>query len=173
MRHNCTMSLLALLTLGTVVACAKHDASAQAGASQSTSAATQINVCDSNIITVQDVSDIFSDPITGKKSVPGDPGTCAFDTSGDGSLDVTFRPGSGHATVQEYVDGKVPVPTTPLAGVGDRAVWQAALNEVVAEKDNKLCDISVQGSGMRLKDRSPAAMQKKIGALCNKVFAAP
>ena len=110
MTHNGTASLLALLCLGAVVACAKHD--------------------------------------------------------------VTFRPGSGHATVQEYVDGKVPVPTTPLAGVGDRAVWQASLNEVVAEKDNKLCDISVQGSGMGLKDRSPAAMQKKIGALCNKIFAA-
>jgi hypothetical protein len=128
-------------------------------------------MCDSNVITAQDLSDMFTGPITGKKSVPGDEETCTFKTAGYTSVQVTSRPSLGHASVQEWVDGTVSLPASPLSGVGDRAMWQADMHEVIAEKNNALCDIRVMGSS-DLKDPSPATMQKKIGALCNKIFAA-
>lgn len=165
-----------VLALTALAACTKHDASSSSSAAASAPAAASAsassgNACDAKLITQQDVSDIFSVPITREKPIPGDAQTCEF-KAGASSIQISVRPGLGHASVQEWVDGKVPVPASPLAGVGDRAMWQSTLHEVIAEKNNLLCDIRAMDLGGVLKDQSPAAMQKKIGALCNKIFAA-
>lgn len=168
--------LSTVLALTALTACTKHDASASSSAAASAPAGASAragsgNACDAKLITQQDVSDIFSVPITGEKPIPGDAQTCEFE-AGASSIQITVRPGHGNARVQQWVDGTVPVPASPLAGVGDRAMWQSNLHEVIAEKNNLLCDIKAMDFGGVLKDPSPAAMQKKIGALCNKIFAA-
>ena len=65
----------------------------------------------------------------------------------------------------------MPLQTTPLAGVGDAAVWQDTLHEIIAQKDAILCDIQVRGGGgdLALTDK---ALPMAVGALCNKIFAA-
>jgi hypothetical protein len=58
-------------------------------------------------------------------------------------------------------------PRVPLlAGVGDSAVRVPDLQGVSAEKNNLLCEI--HGSGLA----DPAGAPKKLGDLCNKIFAA-
>jgi hypothetical protein len=168
--------LSTVLALTALTACTKHDASASSSAAASAPAgasasASSGNACDAKLITQQDVSDIFSVPITGEEPIPGDAQTCEFKAGGS-SIQISVRPGLGHESVQEWVDGKVAVEASPLAGVGDRAMWQPQMHEVMAGKNNLLCDISAMGLGGVLKDPSPAVMQKKIGALCNKIFAA-
>ena len=69
-----------------------------------------------------------------------------------------------------WQSGKMPVSSTPLAGVGDEAVWVSSLNEVVSEKNDLLCDIMAEGGANDLAG-PVAAVQQKIGALCNKIFA--
>jgi len=168
--------LSTVLALTALTACTKHDASASSSAAASAPAGASAsagsgNACDAKLITQQDVSDIFSVPITGEKPMPGDASSCEF-KAGLSSIDISVRPGYGHDVLQAWVDGKMPVPASALAGVGDRAMWQSDLHEVIAEKNNLLCDIKTMDFGRVLKDPSRAAMQKKIGALCNKIFAA-
>jgi hypothetical protein len=59
------------------------------------------------------------------------------------------------------------MPVINVSGVGERAVWQSTLKEINAEKNNLLCDIGVVGPG-----HSAGATPEKLGALCNKIFAA-
>jgi hypothetical protein len=70
-------------------------------------------------------------------------------------------------TVDTWTAGKMPVPATPVSGVGERAAWQSTLKEIIAEKNNVLCDAGVVGPG-----HIAGATPEKLGALCNKIFAA-
>ena len=137
-------------------------------------AATRVpvgNACDRKLLTAQDAATVISDPITGSKPIPGDPGSCEFTTGSFSSVTVSLRPG-GKASLAVWQSGRMPVSATPLAGVGDEAVWVNGLTEVVAEKDDLLCDIQVTGLAAVLDHQPAAAKQKAIGALCNKIFAA-
>jgi hypothetical protein len=67
--------------------------------------------------------------------------------------------------VEYWLSGKAPA--TALPGVGARAAWVRDLREVIATKNNLLCDIEAPASG-----GSAEAAQKKIAALCIKIFAA-
>jgi hypothetical protein len=142
----------------------------------SPAAATSIaagNACDRKLISTADVAGIFGIPIIGigGKTIPGDAQSCTFETSSFPSITITLRPGVGAQTVDTWASGKMPMKTTPLPGVGEQAAWQPDLHEVIAQKNNLLCDIQVSGSGRDFTDQ-PEALQKKLGALCNKIFAA-
>jgi hypothetical protein len=76
------------------------------------------------------------------------------------------------ASLAVWKSGRMPVSGTPLAGVGDEAVWVNELTEVVSEQNDLLCDIQVSGLAAVLDHQPAAARQKAIGALCNKIFAA-
>jgi hypothetical protein len=76
------------------------------------------------------------------------------------------RPGLGNLTVSGWEKGQMNLPVTPFAGVGDRAVWQDALNEVIATKDDVLCDILVMGPP----GTAAAGAQKRLGDVCNTIF---
>jgi hypothetical protein len=129
------------------------------------------NACDRKLLTTADVAGILRDPITGVKAIPGAPEACIFTTASFPSITVTLRPGVGRTTVATWKAGRMPLPATPLAGVGDEAVWVSDLNELVAEKSDLLCDIQVSGVARDLAG-STAVEQQKVGALCNKIFAA-
>jgi hypothetical protein len=145
-------------------ACSRTAADAKAAG---VAAAPTENACDRKLLTQADMAGIVSEPIVSVGPLPGDAQSCVFETATFTSVTVSVRPGLGRASVDTWAGGKMPVSATALAGVGDRAVWQPTLHEVIAEKDNVLCDIGVAGPSATTADVTPA----KVGALCAKIFA--
>ncbi len=160
--------------LGVLTACSKGPAPAKAetvarGTGGTLAEAT--SVCDRHILKLEDVGGILSAPVTGTESLPGDAQSCEFTTAAFPAIIISVRPGVGRTTVDAWATGKMPLQTTPLAGVGDTAVWQDTLHEIIAQKDAVLCDIQVRGGrgDLALNDK---ALPLVVGALCNKIFAA-
>lgn len=160
--------LILLLVLG---ACSKTVSNTGAAASQSvanTAASTPAgNACDRKLVTSADAAGILGEPAASEETLPGDAQSCVFTTADFTTLTISLRPGLGRVTVDTWAAGKMPVPVTNVSGVGERAVWQSTLKEINAEKNNLLCDIGVVGPGHRA-----GATPEKLGALCNKIFAA-
>jgi hypothetical protein len=132
----------------------------------SSGAPTQGNACDRELVTRDDVSGLLSEPIKSMEPVAGDAQSCQFVSTNDSSVTISLRPGLGDATLKEIASGQTNQTVTPLAGVGRKAVWNGVLKEVNATSDNLLCDIGVVGPA------SGPATAEKIGAVCNKIFAA-
>jgi hypothetical protein len=129
------------------------------------------NACDRKLLSVDDVAGIVGPPITGTSPLRGDPQTCYFDTAtseseGGPRIMVSLRPGLGKVTVDSYKAGKMNVPVAPLQGVGESAVWVEEAHEVDAQKNDLLCVAEAGGSALAALD-----LQKKLGALCNRIFA--
>jgi hypothetical protein len=159
--------LLLLLVLG---ACSKPASKTGAAASQGVENAASIpagNACDRKLVTSDDAAEILGEPVASEKTLPGDEQSCVFTTAHFTTLTISLRPGLGRMTVDTWAAGKMPLPVTTVSGVGERAVWQSTLKEIIAEKNNLLCDVGVVGPG-----HSSGATPEKLGALCNKIFAA-
>jgi hypothetical protein len=101
----------------------------------------------------------------------GDGQSCAFLTTGFSSVTVSVRPGLGRASLDAWSNGRMPLAARPFPGVGDAAVWQDTLNEIIAQKNDLLCDIELRGSGDDIAVRAEV-LPNKLGALCNRIFAA-
>jgi hypothetical protein len=128
-------------------------------------------VCDRHILQAEDVAGILNAPITAAKSLAGDAQSCEFSTASFPAITVSVRPGLGRTTVEAWASGKMPLTTSPLPGVGEAAVWQDSLHEVIAQKNALLCDIQVRGGSGDMAVNSNA-LRATLGALCNKIFAA-
>jgi hypothetical protein len=72
--------------------------------------------------------------------------------------------------VERWIAGTMALEAVPVRGVGDLAAWQRDLHEVIAEKNDVLCDISVMGTEGDFVDTSEYVLEDRIGNLCNKVF---
>ncbi len=154
--------------------CSKHPGAAKAagGAKVASSAPTVASsVCDRHILKPEDVAGVLRASITGTQPLPGDAQSCEFTTAGFPAITVSVRPGLGRTTVDAWVTGKMPLPSSPLTGVGEAAVWQEALHEVIAQKNALLCDIQVRAGGGDFAIAS-SALPAALGALCNRIFAA-
>jgi hypothetical protein len=125
------------------------------------------NASDRKVVTSGDAAEILGQPVTSEKALPGDAQSCVFTTADFTTLTISVRPGLGRATVDTWAAGKMPMPVTDVSGVGELAVWQSTLKEINAEKNNLLCDIGVVSPS-----HSAGATPEKLGALCNKIFAA-
>lgn len=125
------------------------------------------NACDRKLVTSADAAEILGAPVASEKTLEGDAQSCVFTTANFATLTISLRPGLGRTTVDTWAGGKMDMPVTSVSGVGERAVWQSTLKEINAEKNNLLCDIGAVGAG-----HSPGATPEKLGALCNKIFAA-
>jgi hypothetical protein len=159
--------MLVLGTLGIALAACSKGTSQTTAKAQAGAHVVAGNACDRKLFAPADVADLLGAPIVETKTIAGDPQTCELITAGGRSVMVTLRPGLGIATVQTWLNGRMPVSATPLPGVGDEAAWVSELSEVVARKADLLCDIQVTaGSG------SKAVLQTKVGVLCNKIFTA-
>jgi hypothetical protein len=143
----------------------KHDA----GGSPARSAAG--SACKRQVLTLEDVAGILRAPITHTRALPGDAESCEFSTGGFPALVISVRPGVGRTTVDTWKSGKMPLTSSPVSGIGDAAVWQGTLHELVAQKNELLCEIQVRGAGADLAIDA-SALPAAAGALCNKVFAA-
>lgn len=129
------------------------------------------SACDRRLVSSRDAAAILGAPIVVTRDLQGDPQSCTFKTADHHSLTVSMRPALGKATVDTWAAGKMDTTATPLAGVGDRAVWVEDLGEVDAQKDDLLCVASAPGLRRALADPHAAASSRKLGALCNQVFA--
>jgi hypothetical protein len=157
----------ALIALVAVSACSKHtgDSTGQPGANAAPAAASAGSPCDRKLVTKDDVAPLLTEPIANMKALAGDPQSCTFTTTGFSSVTVSLRPGLGKMSIDMIKSGKTNQTVTPLPGVGERAVWDATLKEVDAEKNGALCMVSAIGPA------SGGATADKVGALCNKVLA--
>jgi hypothetical protein len=177
-------TLLSLLTLASLLAACNSGpavqgsaAPAQASASGAPSsraeaaAASARTPCDRQLIAAADLAGILNSPITGTKNIAGDPQSCSFTTSSFPAVEISLRPTNGRITVETWSSGKMPLAATPLAGVGDHAAWVASLNEVDAEKDDVLCVVRAPVPSDHYR-AAPAELEQRLGALCNKIFAA-
>lgn len=124
------------------------------------------NACDRKLVSRDDVAGLLSEPIKSVEPLMGDAQSCQFISINDSTVTVSLRPGLGNETLAEIKSGRTDQTFTPLTGVGQQAVWNAVLKEVNASKDNLLCDIGVVGPA------GGPATADKVGALCNKIFAA-
>ncbi len=159
---------LALILLAATTGCSKSaggNAAGQGVATQ-TAAVPAGTACDRKLITQADIAPLLSKPITSMAPLEGDAQSCVFTTSDFSSVTVSLRPGVGDITVQQTLSGATNVGGTPLAGVGDKAVWTPILKEVNATKNNLLCDIQASGPA------TGGMTEDKVAALCNKIFAA-
>lgn len=128
------------------------------------------NACDRRVLTQADVAGILSSPIAAAKVIPGDTQSCIFETIGFPSITVSVRPGIGRERVNTWLAGKMPLQAIALQGVGDSAAWQPDLHEVIAQRDDVLCDIQASGASGDFKGDA-AELQQRLGALCEKIFA--
>lgn len=128
------------------------------------------SACERGLLTTEDVAGILRGPITGAARVSEDRESCAFTTGGHSRFEVTLRPSHGAKAVDRWIDGGMVLEAVPLHGVGDRAAWQRDLHEVIAEKNDVLCDIAVMGTEGDFVDSSENVLQVRIGNLCNKLF---
>lgn len=124
------------------------------------------NPCERKLVSAADVAGIMTSVVVKTEPLEGDPQSCVFSTALQSHITVMVRPGLGNVTVSSWEKGQMNLPTTPLRGVGDRAVWQDTLNEVIATKDDVLCDINVIGPP----GTAAAGAQKRLGDLCNTIF---
>ncbi len=166
---------IAILALTLSSACSKGGTPAAAQSAGSTPAAAAANLgsaCKRKLPTVDDVTGVLHAPSTAAE-VPGDNGsTCSFTTASYASLTVTIRPGMGKTSLAIWKSGKMPVGGVDEQGVGDEAVWVEKLHEVVARKNDLLCDIQVSGLDRNAPGTAIADQRRGAGALCNKIFAA-
>ena len=130
-----------------------------------------ISPCETLVLKAADLQGLLHAPITHATALAGDGQSCAFLTTGFSAITVSVRPGLGKASLEAWSTGKMPLPVRPLPGVGDAAVWQDTLHEVIAQKNDLLCDIQVRGGNDDIAMAAPELPQK-LGALCNRIFAA-
>jgi hypothetical protein len=130
-----------------------------------------ISPCETLGLQASDLDGLLQAPITHATAVAGDGQSCAFLTTGFSAITVSVRPGLGKASLDAWSTGKMPLPVRPLTGVGDAAVWQGTLHEVIAQKNDVLCDIQVRGGDDDMAVAA-TALPDKVGALCNRIFAA-
>lgn len=130
------------------------------------------NACDRLVDVKDDVATILGQAVTStEEHSAGTIQTCEFKVTGFESLTITLRPGQGNVVMGIWQSGKMPTSSEPLSGVGERAVWVAALTEVIATKNDLLCDVGVPG--LPSANGSKDVARKRLGDLCNKIFARP
>lgn len=116
----------------------------------------------------EDVSAALNTRTSEERSVRGDAQTCQFVISGPATVDVSVRPGMGRVTVSSWIRGRMPLAAAAVSGVGDYAVWQPQLGELIAEQNDLLCDVTMSADNT---NGSPNSVRDHAGALCTMVFA--
>lgn len=119
-------------------------------------------------ISADDVSSALNARTNAERTVLDDPQTCQFLIAGPATVDVSVRPGLGRVTVSSWIRGYMPLPAAPVAGIGDHAVWQPQLRELIAEQNDLLCDVTVDVGQPK---GNTDSVRGRAGALCTMVFA--
>jgi hypothetical protein len=163
---NCTAQLSLLLFAASLSSCSKAPSAALPPV------VAPLSPCDTLVLKAADLGGLLHAPITRATALAGDGQSCAFLTTGFSAITVSVRPGLGKASLEAWSTGKMPLPVRPLDDVGDAAVWQDSLHEIIAQKNDVLCDIQVRGDNDDIAV-APEALPEKLGALCKRIFAVP
>jgi hypothetical protein len=166
MNSSPRLSLLLLAACATFASCAKQSSAGLA----STSAAAPASPCETLVLKAADLGGLLQAPITHVTDLAGDGQSCAFLTTGFSAITISVRPGLGRASLDAWSAGKMSLAVTPLPGVGDAAVWQDTLHEIIARKNELLCDIQLRGVSDDIAVAADA-LPSALGALCNRIFA--
>jgi hypothetical protein len=157
----------ALCLIGALCACGRQDLPAKPAAA----AGVAPTVCARDLLPKDELSALVKAPITGQKPIAGDPQSCEYTTAGFSGITISIRPGLGGTTVDAWASGKMPLEVRTVANVGDKAVWQDTLHELIAQQHNLLCDIQVRGGAQDI--AVPAeSLPQATGKLCTRIFAA-
>jgi len=160
------LSGLLLSACATLASCSKQSGAGLAPAS----AAAPVSPCETLALKAADLGGLLQAPITHATDLAGDGQSCAFLTTGFSAITVSVRPGLGRASLDAWSAGKMSLAVTPLPGVGDAAVWQDTLHEIIARKSDLLCDIQLRGASDDIAVAADA-LPGALGALCNRIFA--
>ena len=157
-----TAAVIALLTLA--VGCSKPASATATPITDQDWVANGATACE-KYLTPEFVGQIFKNPAgqAKKRGVQG----CGFETPDYASISITLTAGgpSVFDAHQKYLTNPV-----ALDGVGDKAVRTASGIEAV-KGQNRMCGIDVMPPfGNKL---SGEALAKKLGEICNKLFALP
>ena len=136
-----------------------------------TGARAQKSGCATIRLSLGEVASAVGWPMTSSHDVPGDSLSCEFG-GGARRVQVSVRPTVGRVTVESWIEGHMPLHATAFAGVGDAAIWQPELHELIAEESDMLCDVSVTGSAADTEPASSRDVPRRLANLCRKLFAA-
>jgi hypothetical protein len=167
MNASARLSLLLFAACASLASCSNRSGASLASAS----AASASSPCEALVLKAADLAGLLQAPITHATDLAGDGQSCAFLTTGFAAITVSVRPGLGRASLDAWVAGKMSLAVTPLPGVGDAAVWQDTLHEIIARKSDLLCDIQLRGVSEDIAVAADA-LPGALGALCNRIFAA-
>ena len=168
MNSSARLSLLLLAACATFASCSKQPG---AGLTSASAAAAPASPCEILVLKAADLGGLLQAPITHATDLAGDGQSCAFLTTGFSAITISVRPGLGRASLDAWAAGKMSLPVSPLPDVGDAAVWQDTLHEIIARKNNLLCDIQLRGVNDDIAVAQDA-LPRALGALCNRIFAA-
>jgi hypothetical protein len=130
------------------------------------------------LFTAADAAGIVTKPVT-VSDYPLRTRSCNFSTAAGNGFNVYADSGvtseMGWDEVSKSTDRTKYI---PIAGVGDQAFWDTAdTTEFFAKKGGAYCSVALLGAGQGGADDEfakprDAAFAQRLGALCNKVFAA-
>src|SRR5450432_57167 len=185
--------LLALAcTLGAAVACSQSSAKSASASAPDSSAASAADASDdasddapqstldcTKVFVSADAVGILNDAAK-VSNFPIGHGWCTFETAkAGGSIKISGgSDGSSELPWDDVTKSRDSVQFTALPGVGDRAVRKASDGtEILAKKGNVYCVVELLGIGQEgtVSDFTKARgeeLAKRLGALCNKYFAA-
>lgn len=156
-----------LLLFTALIACNRQDPAAKPGAARSAAP----SVCARDLLPKDELSALLKAPIIGQKAIAGDPQSCEYTTAGFSGITISIRPGLGGTTVDAWATGKMPLQVQAVPNVGDKAVWQVTLHELIAQQHNLLCDIQVRGGAEEI-GVAADTLPQATGKLCTRIFAA-
>lgn len=173
-----------VIALCLLTACSQGASTAQSGANANAASTAAAPTSDTasggmpgspcDVIAAADVAGIIIAPVT-RASADSAPDLCIYEAKSHAK--VTISEGQGDTAkgawmlATTYNGAK-----TPLAGVGDEALYGPEGATLIARKGNRSCRVDVLGYDNSdamdeiTKDRDDA-LAKKLGALCNKLFA--
>lgn len=177
----CTMCVaIACSQSGSQTAAAASERSADASSGRRADTAGATPLACNKVFSPADVEGLLKSPVT-VSQVPGGVAWCAF--LNDFSGDITVSSGSDQSNEMLWNDATESSNSknfVPFPGVGDKAVFEAgtdAINPVLASQKGKVyCNVAYdRGTSdhyKKFQSVGAAEIGKKLGALCNKAFAA-
>ena len=130
----------------------------------------RVSGCTTIGLTSGEVASAVGWPLTASRGVPGDSESCEFG-GGARHVQVSVRPAGGRLTVESWIEGRMPLHASAFAGVGDAAIWQPDLHELIAEEGDVLCDVSVTGRAIDSAPSSSRDVARRLANLCRTLFA--
>jgi hypothetical protein len=179
MRTLAVLAPTVLLTLA-LGACSKSPDSAAAPASSTASsssvphditAGNTPNVCVAKDLQPADMADILTLPVVKVSTPETNAEQCKFETSQNTAwVSVTLRKGDEVDPFWNMI-AKSGVNALPLPGVGEKALRTSDGTGVFARKGDLMCQVDSAGTDSGVIKAKGEELAKKLGALCNKVFA--